>query len=547
MNKLIIRFYVKRTWKPIAGCFLFLTVFGMMFQSCIKKEDFDFNKITLSNWTPNGAAPLIHSKLSLHDILSVNQLFQEDANHFLSLVYRHTVFSKRTDELITIPDQSINTNIPPFSIPGFIGDSAVIPPYSSSFTFSSTNGERFDSIFIKSGILNFSINGDINHTAKINVSIPGAMKNGQVFQKVINYDYSGGSLPVIVDDNFDLSGYTLTFGAGNNITVIYSFTVYGGGYSNNSPYNISMGESITGIEFFKIFGYFGQINLPFNQDSVMLDIFKNNISGSIMLADPKLNIYVNNALGMPLAFTIDTLNAYSSVNPPYMLAINPIGLPYPWQIVAPTFTQMGQSIETLFTLDKTNSNIDLALNMAPQYFYCSANALTNPLGNPLAQNFAIDTSKIRLDIEAELPLSGSAWNFILQDTIDFDMGKDVDKLEWVLFKINTTNGFPIDVNMQLYFADSLGNKLDSLLTPMEQVICSGIVGPAPDYRVTIPTHKYTFARLNENKLEHLGNTKKLILCARLATANASTSIIKLYSDSDIDVKIGVQVQIKSLN
>jgi hypothetical protein len=257
---------------------------------------------------------------------------------------------------------------------------------------------------------------------------------------------------------------------------------------------------------------------------------------------------VGNAFGMPLAFTINTLNAYSSVNPPFMLAINPTGLPYPWQIVAPTFAQMGQSIETAFHLDKNNSNIDVALNMAPQYLSCNANAITNPLGNPLAQNFVIDTSKIKVDVEAELPLFGSAWNFVLQDTIDFDMGKDVDKIEWVLFKITTTNGFPIDVNMQVYFADSSGGKLDSLLTPMEQIISSGIVGTAPDYRVITPLTKYSLppVRIDENKLGHLGNTKKIILCARLATYNAPTDIIKLYSDYNIDLKIGVQVQTKSI-
>ncbi|MFA4851322.1 MAG: hypothetical protein WC599_02280 [Bacteroidales bacterium] len=544
MNKSFLLRYVKRTWKPIAGCFLFLAVFGMMFQSCIKKEDFDFNKITFSNWSPIGAAPLIHSKLSLHDILSANQLFQEDANHFLTLVYRSSVFSEQADQLINIQDQSINTNIG-FSTGGItIGDSVVIPPQSVNFAFTTTNGERYDSILIKTGNFNFSINGNLNHDARIYITIPGARKNGLPFNKTIYYDYSG-SLPVI--DVCDLDGYTLYFAPGNQITINYSVAVYGDANPDTSPYNISIGESITGIKFFKIFGYLGQINFPFNKDSVMLDIFKNNMSGSLMFDDPKLNIYVNNAFGMPLAFTIDTLNAYSPVNPPYVLAINST-IPYPWPIAAPTFAQIGQSIESFLQLNKTNSNIDQAINMAPYFLACHANTLTNPSGNPLTdQNFVIDTSKIGLDVELEIPLSGSAWNFVLQDTIDFNMGKDIDKIEWALFKINTTNGFPIDVNMQVYFADSLGNKLDSLFVPIEQVISSGIVGPAPDYRVTSPTHKHTESHLDENKLSHLGNTKKLILYTRLTTINNGSSIIKLYSDYDIDVKIGMQVKIKSLN
>ncbi len=537
-----IRRITKQPLKLIAGCFLLFFFVGITLQSCIKKEDFDFNNITLSNWSPNGAAPLIHSRLTLKDILKSNQMFQEDANHFLTLVYRSTVFSKRADELISVPDQNFNIDTSFITGSIVIGDSVLIPKV-INVAFTTTNGERFDSVLIKTGTLNFNINSDINHTGRIYLFIPNLKKNGVQFSGIIDYIYPGITPP----QSFNIDGYTLSFNPGNQITLNCIIKVYGDLNSDNSPYHFHLDNSISGITFYKIFGYLGQINLPFRRDSVMVDIFKNNISGSIMFADPKLNIYVDNAFGMPLAFTIDTLNAYSTVNPPYMVAINPAGLPYPWTIVAPTFAQMGQSIETAFYLNNTNSNIGTALNMSPQYFYCSAKAQTNPLGNPLAQNFVIDTSRISLDVEAELPLYGSAWDFVLQDTIDFDMGGNVNNLEWVKFKTNTLNGFPIDVIMQVYFADSANIKLDSMFVPAEQVINSGIIGPAPDYKVITPTHKASTVQINQDKLSHLGNTKKLIIHAHLSTANNGATVIKFYSDYDIDVKIGVQAQLKNIH
>ena len=125
---------------------------------------------------------------------------------------------------------------------------------------------------MESGNLNFSINGNINHSARIYITIPTAKKNGLPFQKTIFYNYTG-SLPVIINNTFDLSGYTFTFATGNQITINYVVEVYGDANANNSPYNISMGESLTSLLFSKIFGYLGQQSFALNKDSVHLSIY----------------------------------------------------------------------------------------------------------------------------------------------------------------------------------------------------------------------------------------------------------------------------------
>lgn len=534
---------------------MLLIVAGISLQSCIKKEDFDFDKLAGFEYSPNGAAPLIHSKLTLRDILNdydTNHLFVEDATHFLYLIYNSTVFSQRADEIISIDNQSVNTayNFSTGSIA--TGDSSIYN-YTSAYSFTSSYNERFDSITLKSGYLAYGIFADINHNGRIYVTIPNARKNGQPFRRTIMYNYPG-STPVTINDTFNLNGYTIDFNTNNSLDINYSFAVYGDANPDASPYSISYSESFISLKFQRIFGYLGQHTFSINKDSVYLDIFKNNIYGSMYFEDPKLNIYVNNGCGMPIRLTFDLLRAQSAVNPPFQVDVTGSGVPTvsnPWDIAYPSFAQLGQTIQSTLQLNNSNTNtgsngIRDAVNIAPHWVTYHANALSNPSGNPLTdQNFVLDTSRFSIDAEVELPLYGRAWDFRLQDTLDFSFGDDVDILEWVLFKINTDNGFPVDASMQVYFADSNYTKIDSLLVPIQQVISSAAVGPPPDLKVISPTHKLTTTRIEHDRIIGLKNVKYLFIFAKLDTYDASNNtIIKMYSDYNLDVKIGMQAQIK---
>lgn len=546
MYKIRLVFKLISSLKRIVSVLLFLIILYLFIPSCIKKDDFDFKKFTLSDWSPNIAAPLISSKLTLTNILSSNQLILEGTDYSLYLIYRTSVFSKRADELINIQDQFVSTNHS-FSTGGIIIGNSAVTNHFSNFTFTTSNNERFDNVYLKNANINFSINADINHDAKMKVSIPGATLNGVPFEKIINYTYLG-SLPVIVNQNFNISGYKLVFLPGNQMAVNYEITVYGEGYVDNSPYTINFNESITGIQFDKMFGYFGKISFAFDQGSISLDLFHNNVSGSITFDDPRLNIYANTFVGMPIDIIFDSLRAISDINAPYIVDVTIPTQYIPWQITPPSFAQFGQTIESTFQLNKTNSNFRDAINMSPQYFSFLANAQTNPAGNSLIDtNFVFDSSRVTLGVELELPLQGSAWDFILQDTIDFDIGSIVNKLEWVLFKIQTINGFPLDAEVQVYFADTLYNILDSLIVPFEKVIASGLVGPSPNYMVISPTIKSTMVFIVQERLINLVDAKKLIIKSRLATTNNGATVVKFYSTYNIEVKMGVQVKTKSLN
>ncbi|HQI45953.1 MAG TPA: hypothetical protein PLC59_07845 [Bacteroidales bacterium] len=532
---------IKKPQTYLIGLNVIALISILFIASCFDKRDFAFDKIAAFQWEPNLAAPIIKSTLTMKDLISNadTNVLVEDASNFLSIVYKASVFSERADEIISIENQNFNSAWT-FAT-GTITDSATFS-YFINTNFTAPNGERFDSIYVKSGSLQFNLNGNLNHNGKLRIIIPYAKKNGIPFRRTIMYNYNN-SLPVITNNTFDLSGYTFSFGTDNKLNINFSITVYADANPNNSPYTLNLNEAFQDIKFHKIFGYVGKRSFSINQDSVDFDIYQNNIDGSIQLEDPKLNIYIRNAYGMPINVNFTKLDAKSSVNPPYIVPITGSGLPNPLLIQAPTFAQIGQSILTKISLSKTNSTIVQAVNMSPNYLDFLVEALSNPNGNPATdQNFVIDSSKFEVDIEAELPLYGSASGFKLQDTVDFDLGEDIEEVEWVILKVFTSNGFPIDVSMQIYFADSLGNKLDSLLTSIDQIISSGIVGPAPSYKVITPTEKHLSIQINQQKMDNLLKAEKLIILANLSTTNNGVDKVKIYSDYEIDVKLGVQAK-----
>jgi len=173
--------------------------------------------------------------------------------------------------------------------------------------------------------------------------------------------------------------------------------------------------------------------------------------------------------------------------------------------------------------------------------------LSNPAG-PTHQNFVIDTSRFKVDMEIDLPLYGTAKDFAMMDTIPFTLDQSIpDNIESALFRIYNSNGFPFEVNMQAYFTDTLYNKIDSLIIPNQLLLQSAVVN-ATTGLVTSPTVKTYDASVSKARFMNLITAKArfVLLKAVAATANGGNPPpVKVYATYRLDVKLGLQVQVKT--
>jgi len=535
--------------KKIFQSLFLVMLLALVFQSCVKDE-YELDKMTEPSWNPNAAAPLVHSRLTLYNVLEdydTSNLFVENSNHFLYLVYFDTVYSKTAEELIPIPNQNIATtnsfNIAT-TIP--VGDSAVI-----NFTVyqdvSMPNAERIDSMLLKAGVFGVNIHSDLNYDAKIYIEMPDLKKNGHIFKKWIPYDASS---PLGSQRAFSLQGYEVvpdntTSGADNRIQINYRIVAYGDGTPTSGNYNITMGDGMVGLRFKNIFGYFGTRSLTLNNELVNIKLFNNNYSGILHFEDPRLYVYATNSMGIPIRIQFNNIEAFRDKAPSTSLVIAGTGIPNPWDINYPNIFEYGQSKTTTMQLDKANSNIDAALDIVPQRVLLDVNGQMNPLGPSTGSNFALDTSRINVEAQVELPLHGFAQDFTIVDTIDLEIGEDnIDELEWLNFRLNIINSFPVDAWVQCYFLDSNNVVLDSLLQPMDQLIYAATPGPAPDYITTNATYKQTNIRKDAAQVENILNVRKFVIYAVMDTYQNGSQIVKMYSYYNLDVRLGLQAQFK---
>ncbi len=519
---------------------LVLSALVLTFNGCIKQEDFDFNKVTSGEWSPEFAIPLIHSDLSIGDITGAsNGMLSVNNNHQVTLVYSSNIYSKYGYEFFTPVNQSnAQTLMITYSDSSTLyQDGSLTRSVSRVMPLTFPNGEQIDSLTFRKGDLRINITSEIPHGGVLNISIPEATKNGLPFTKDVPFTEFTVQT-IYAQDIADLSGYNMKTNIGgmpNQLNIVYTLTFNNSNSSLNTlNKNFDITTSFDAMTPASLFGYFGQSEFIMPLDSLNLNVFNNIQAGSIYFDDPKMTLSLENSFGMPLDAVLNPLTAILGNGTSI-----PLSGPIPTPLIDYPLTY-GQTATTNIVFDKNNSNIQQIINSAPRYFAYGLDAGTN---SPLpTYNFMSDSSVFKADVKFEIPLKGYASGFVIQDTIDFSIG-DINELESVIFRLNVANGFPLNVYTQVYFVDDNYNVLDSLIDHFQNRLIESAELES-DGRTTIPTKRMTDESFKGAKLQHLFNAKKVIIHGDITTKDAPFSMIEIYDDYKLDFKLGVRTKLR---
>lgn len=528
---------------------LLLSLVVISFSSCLK-DKFDINEMGTNKWNPDIAAPVINTSVSMLDVTKEveNAQWGIGSDNLVSLIYIDEIFTNTAEDLISIPDQMVDTTLLwnyPVGIPP--GDSAS-QSYIYSKSLHTTNNEVVDTLYLKNGMLSYSIESDMNHDGKMIITVPGLVKNGQPFQTTLLLDYNG-SLPVTASGNYDVSGYKALFthsGQKNYLNSTVKVVGYGDNNPVNSPYSFNIQSGFTNIRFSKIYGYFDQYDFDIDSDSLEIELFDNKDFGNFTIEDPRVILRFYNSFGMPIEGYIKSLRTYKAPNT--VEITKPGGAPLDDIIIDyPQLSQIGDVVITEKLLDRNNSNIDDAIDINPQWVIYDVDGMSNPSGNPY--NFALDTSKLKLETETEFPLFGAAWGFTLRDTIDFDLGEGLSEegeLQSAQLQIFLRNGFPVETKVQVYFTDTNMVVLDSLFADgAENILLPATPGPAPKYKVSTPMEKMVYVKKDKQAINNILDAKKAVIKVMAATIDNGNSTVKIYSDYTVDLKLGVRAKFET--
>jgi hypothetical protein len=119
----------------------------------------------------------------------------------------------------------------------------------------------------------------------------------------------------------------------------------------------------------------------------------------------------------------------------------------------------------------------------------------------------------------------------------------LDQFEYLELKIKTTNGFPLEGTLDLYFANANGVIMDSLTNTT--LIASGV--PDATGRVITRTENMTSILLDAAKLSKMATEKnyaqKIIFKTHFYTYNKGTQSVNIHTDNKLDIALAFRAKL----
>ncbi|MEI8278180.1 MAG: hypothetical protein WCG87_00370 [Bacteroidota bacterium] len=510
--------------------YYFILVTSVLGISCIKKSDFAFNNLKIDNWTPDWAFPLLNAQLTLKNLVKSNNVVTEDSTGLYSLHYDGKLFSAKASDYIFIPNQSYSSGPislhTPLSIPSFTG--TVSDSFSNHFSYTDTSGAQLEHIKIKAGTLNFHLASTYRQNISLQLSFPNIINtSGSALNINANISYPSSTSDVSID----LSNYTIDLTNGNTtrnyMAYKINYVINGSGQSiNSSTDSLSAAIDLTNIKYSFIDGTLGHYSIPIPHDTINVAVFNNTLTAQIYLKNPKLHLAFANSLGLGVSAQFDSLYGLTNHGVYVNMNISPISVA--------GATSIGSTDTSNYTVDSTNSTIQNIFNPAPNQVIYVGHIDINP-GGGMPYNFITDQSTISLSADAELPAWFKIIEFSLQDTLKMSLPKDTNILQKAEFKMLVNNAFPVYASIQLYFADSAYNILDSLITPTNNLIpqapvnSSGVVNGS-----TLATSDFIY----DHDRYHIMASKVRYGFIRGNLKSSGTNSVQIHSSDNINIKLG---------
>lgn len=418
-----------------------------------------------------------------------------------------------------------------------IGGTVILPSqdFSADTTrvdFATTDNEELYQIDLNAGNIDFSFTSTIAEPIRVNISLPSISVGGTPINRVINIapnsttneniNLAGGIIdlttdaqqpyniiPVIVQASLVSSGTLKTIDSSNSLTVTY-------GFGN--------------IGFDVVRGYFGQKNIQIDESTLDLNLsFLKELGGSVFLANPNIDLNVTNSIGAPIRLTLNMVGK--------TIAGQSVALNAPAQIL-PFPTVPGQTASGSLSYNRNNSQLPALLSLPPDTLTTGGLIVLNPNGNQGA-NFIGNNASIKIGMEADLPFELSASDIGFGDTSDFNGAETLNGVLEAKLRFRNVNRFPFDMIMDITFLDSLDNPVHNVNAPL---VLSGIVDA--NGRVTAPSYATTELILARAAMPAIKQAKKMAIRLRMSTSNNGTQVVKIYTDYDIKMTVGIEATVK---
>jgi len=399
---------------------------------------------------------------------------------------------------------------------------------------------------LNNAAINYTIDSPLMTTIKIVLSIPSALTNNQTFEITESIALTGevisGSIMLADLDNIlDIDLTTFPEIPYSHIPFIFEILIDSEDpitLTNTDYANINFSFSDLELEYLD--GNFASNYISLGGDTVDVDLgLFDNFDAGLELEDPTFSIFFKNSFGLE-AHVQGELMCYSAGD------LNQAGFPLD-QIIGTPDIVGGESFESIWNAPE--GELETMISLPPHRIEYSASAEILDQG---VLNYISSESEFLLGVEIECPLSLSAANISLHDTILFNqLDYDISQIEELILHFNIFNGFPLGTKLNLVLHDSINSlNLDTIsFTGINTE--NGIILPAtinPDNFDVEEVLNSGFLSLSSSEITNFLNSNKIIVDIDLNTfSSEDVQYIKLYSHYKCDLKLGVQTKLNIEN
>lgn len=506
-----------------------VTFFALL--SCVDEKDYSLDSLTVN---PSVAIPLTHGDLSIKDLIKDTdsvyvKVYPDD---LVYLAYSQTLVTQDIKDLFTIPDKTINQSL---TIPA-----GTIPAHPNDIQ-STSLVEVIDFNISPEQLSEVDFNaGAITYSATLLPATSGLQFEVNLVSSDLTSKKTGATFNVRTSTtgSVPLSDYIVKLNKNKfnlSMVLILKPSTTAKVISPNTSVAISF--RMAGMNFNYIKGFFGDQTANPPATALEIGAFGSSLAkANLSIAQPIVNLTVVNDYGVALKGTFIKLEGRKNgaVLP---FQINPAS---PVIIASPTV--LGNSATTKVSV----TNAKELLDFGPTEFYYQLSARINQ-GITNGNNFLADTSKLRVKLEVEVPLYGSASGIQLSDTIKLNIDDiDESQIDNASLRVNVNNELPLDAKIQFYLADDKFKVIDSLLTNSQTSLVKGsTVTSTGDLQAMGIVEEEVL--LDNAKINKLFLAKNIIIRALMNTSKdlaGQFPDVKFKSAYKMNVNLGLKANLK---
>ena len=495
-------------------------------------------------WDVNVLGPLAHATLGINNLIGDSFI---TANNSGALSIRiDTSFSNlKLDSVYQVPDTTILTSQVFPAFPTTITPGTTFISGNNNVTLGVSNVQlKFANI--STGFIKLDFKNTLQSKIILTYTIPKAKKNGIPFTITANVDSGSVSNPAFFSQLYDFTGYSIdmtgsTGGLFNTISYDVEAKSDPNGYTFNlfgSDTLINLKTSLLQITPNYVRGYLGQNNLNDTKE-INLGIGGLIRSGTVLLDSINMQFDISNYIGADIQAYVDHLISVNNRTATNILLSNSTLIQHPINInraIDPYFASYNPT-PTLYSivLNKNNSNIKQLIENLPDKLRYDLKLKLNPLGNISgSSDFIYSNQLVKTRIQIDMPLSFAVNQLAISSTVDFSIASsaNVDPIGPSTLYVVAKNGFPFDINLQLFLIDENNTVTDSILVP--SLILSGAVGA--NLLVSQSTTTEIPIPIDAIRKSKILNTKRIGI---RATFNSPTypQVTQLYNSYHLDLKL----------